>query len=58
MNDEVSMRECLSALADGELPGHECPQALAYARERHLYANGDFQRQANQQQVMTAGSTD
>ena len=32
MNDEVSMRECLSALADGELPGHECPQALAYAR--------------------------
>ena len=32
MNDEVSMRECLSALADGELPGHECPQVLAYAR--------------------------
>ena len=29
-------------------------QALAYARERHLYANGDFQRQANQQQVIQA----
>ncbi|MCF0115682.1 MAG: LCP family protein, partial [Erysipelotrichaceae bacterium] len=27
-------------------------QALAFARERHLYASGDFQRQANQQQVI------
>lgn len=27
-------------------------QALAFARERHLYATGDFQRQANQQQVI------
>ena len=29
-------------------------QALAFARERHLYATGDFQRQANQQQVISA----
>ncbi|MCI7222143.1 MAG: LCP family protein, partial [Erysipelotrichaceae bacterium] len=29
-------------------------QALAFARERHLYASGDFQRQANQQQVITS----
>ena len=29
-------------------------QALAFARERHLYASGDFQRQANQQQVIKA----
>lgn len=29
-------------------------QALAFARERHLYATGDFQRQANQQQVVTS----
>ncbi len=29
-------------------------QALAFARERHVYATGDFQRQANQQQVITA----
>lgn len=28
--------------------------ALAFARERHLYSTGDFQRQANQQQVITA----
>lgn len=27
-------------------------QALAFARERHLYATGDFQRQANQQHVV------
>ena len=27
-------------------------QALAFARERHLYASGDFQRQANQQHVV------
>ncbi len=27
-------------------------QALAFARERHLYSTGDFQRQANQQQVI------
>ena len=29
-------------------------QALAFARERHLYATGDFQRQRNQQQVISA----
>ncbi|MEF9892002.1 MAG: LCP family protein, partial [Anaerorhabdus sp.] len=29
-------------------------QALAFARERKLYATGDFQRQANQQQVIEA----
>ncbi|MEG0394036.1 LCP family glycopolymer transferase [Anaerorhabdus sp.] len=29
-------------------------QALAFARERHKYASGDFQRQANQQQVIEA----
>ncbi|MFV0479267.1 MAG: LCP family protein [Anaerorhabdus sp.] len=29
-------------------------QSLAFARERHLYASGDFQRQANQQQVIVA----
>ncbi len=29
-------------------------QALAFARERHLYASGDNQRQANQQQVIKA----
>lgn len=39
-------------------PGENVPvngeQALAFARERHLYATGDFQRQANQQQVIKA----
>ena len=29
-------------------------QALAFARERHLYAMGDFQRQINQQTVINA----
>ncbi len=29
-------------------------QALTFARERKLYAMGDFQRQANQQQVITS----
>lgn len=29
-------------------------QALAFARERKLYASGDFQRQRNQQQVISA----
>lgn len=29
-------------------------QALAFARERHLYASGDFQRQVNQQTVINA----
>ncbi len=29
-------------------------QALAFARERHLYLSGDWQRQSNQQQVIEA----
>lgn len=29
-------------------------QALAFARERHAFINGDFQRQMNQQQVITS----
>src|SRR5699024_10946322 len=33
-------------------------QALAYARERHLYATGDIQRQSNQQQVIQAFLTE
>lgn len=32
MNDADAMRERLSALADGELDGHECHDALAYAQ--------------------------
>lgn len=32
MNDENMMRERLSALADGELGGHECREALVYAQ--------------------------
>lgn len=32
MNDENAMRERLSALADGELGGHECQEALVYAQ--------------------------
>lgn len=32
MSDEDMMRECLSALADGELTGAQCHEALAYAQ--------------------------